>query len=1077
MEEKKEDSSNLLQTLLRGLDYGNNLGRTAAYAAIAPGVNVWDSVLKAASGNLETPAWMIRQALDSRGVPGMQDIGLNDGRFQWGDVADVGRDVLIDVATDPLSYLTFGVGKAAGLAAKGLDAAAAASKTANLANAAAKGSQVINTLNRANLVAPALAGGLIGAGTINTGDSIPEGLAKVLGGATVGGLAKFTGSRIADSIVDSAPVKSILSLSQPAMETAGKIAEKAGPAAAGAILSSGTIDSDDSTLDAFGKLGAGAAAGLGAKALKPIATTAIGDFAKDATNYIAGQTKLHSLTNPDLSIRKGNEVMQKLEQHRNWIADGNLQALSKLSPQDKVNVDTILKDFKDRITEERMKIYEARVKALPPANQADKQLLSQINNEATRDATLSLSPYFQQRLDSWTNSGRQDIVNAIKEFENFGSEFRRRVNEEGRAIQSYIDPLSTRPGTPLRPDEFVGFKYYSPNIQKVGTFDSDIDEINFNFKQYKNQKPSALTDIEKAWDVYAIKNAKQLLTPDEKQIYEDFVKYKGNSGVINDIARRYDDLLNFTKKNMLYGSLSWHATNFADNMMKGYMELGFTNVIKDNGLKNLLNGTTKDFFNLARGKNITTTNQDLIEAAELGIIDSNMFRYFDDSRASDFVAGKPLDPRMGGTVVDPATGTVSQNTAGISTAQTPRKRLTDEEIRDFVTGPKKPDFIEQLGSAFKNAADRGIGRAKNSALLQSQPVQSILASAPVKMAQAATDKSLDSAYKAMQKGASIYNELLDVSQGLGSAIENTSKLSFYTRARDYLKDSAAYKKLLNSSSMDEADKWAKEEAAEWTRKTFFDYTEKPYADILVSRAMPFFRFYRKNLDYWTDVLMDPVKLSRLANADSIRQNIGQPIEDKDQFFASQRVLDNAPRSLGRDEQGNMRYMISPKLSYVDAINLMDFGRGGGEAGSRAAPIIRGGLDLLQGFDSFTKRPLYPSDLPGGIKDLYGRGFQYGLLPGFTFDRDGNPVATSDLAVALDKVRQSVAPTPILDQLSSAAAKVATDRMGPFEAASNALAPYQQVIISPLQAARTAKTYRNKQRNEFKAQYRLGDEQQ
>jgi hypothetical protein len=579
----------------------------------------------------------------------------------------------------------------------------------------------------------------------------------------------------------------------------------------------------------------------------------------------------------------------------------------------------------------------------------------------------------------------------------------------------------------------------------------DIDEINFTFKQYQNQKQNAVLDPKKAWDIYAIKNSKMLLTPPEQQIYEDYVKYKGNSSVLADITRRYDDLLNFTKKNLLFASMTWHASNFADNMMKSYLELGFDNILKGNTLKNLLNGNAKDFFNLARGKNIATKNADLIEAAEMGLVDSNMFKFFDDASSKSFMEGKPLDPRMGKTSVDPTTGTITQNTAGLSSSVV-KDRLTDEDITKFITGPQRPDFVDQALTGIKDAAGKAFGGTISNA----------------------ARSAVDMAKPILERGNKVYEEILNISQGLGSSIENTGKLSFYVRAREKLMGSPTYKQIAADQSEDAAREWAKKSAADWTKKTFFDYTEKPYVDIVASRAVPFFRFYRKNLSYWLDAFTDPAKMSRLASLDSIRQNIGSPLEPSDEFTASKRILDNAPRSLGEDETGTRRYLISPKLSYVDALNVLDFG--GGESGSRAAPLIRGLMDLMQGYDSFSKKPLYPSDYPGGIKDMYGRGLQYTLFPGFTTDTEGNPVATSDFGVALDKIRQSTMPTPVLDQLSSLVNKVVTDRMGPGQATANLLLPLQQVDVTPLQASRTARRNVKDVRNSARQKLRIEEQE-
>lgn len=205
-----------------------------------------------------------------------------------------------------------------------------------------------------------------------------------------------------------------------------------------------------------------------------------------------------------------------------------------------------------------------------------------------------------------------------------------------------------------------------------------------------------------------------------------------------------------------------------------------------------------------------------------------------------------------------------------------------------------------------------------------------------------------------------------------------------------------------------------------------------------------------------------MKVSRLANIEGVRSNIADPATERDKMGLSDYLLGNSPQKLGKDERGE-RFMVSPKLSYYDAIKTLNPTKFASDTAQKLSPLIKAPIEMVTGVDTFSGQKLFPSDTRTGTKDLYGRGYLYSALGLADLDRKNSPVTTSDALVTADKIRQLALPLPILDQIASMTGKTYYEKADPADLLTNLLSPLQTVTVTPGQKARTILDHRNKER--------------
>jgi hypothetical protein len=305
---------------------------------------------------------------------------------------------------------------------------------------------------------------------------------------------------------------------------------------------------------------------------------------------------------------------------------------------------------------------------------------------------------------------------------------------------------------------------------------------------------------------------------------------------------------------------------------------------------------------------------------------------------------------------------------------------------------------------------------------------------------------------------------------VGSHMEGTARLVTYTRTRD------ALMKTIKNPQL------AQRIAARVARDTFFDYDKvKHFEGAVLKRLLPFYTFHSRNLGYWVPAFFDPERVGRVVNLERIRRNIGYDPTESEKQGLTDYILRGAPRLVGRSP-GERTYMITPSSSYLDAINAMNvFQLEGGalsEAVEKITPLLKTPFEIFTDKDLFTKTPLRPSAT--GRKFLFSRGFKhYALRKGLErigFDPDGaiarvlavngvqltkkgQPFATDDVQLILDKVYSTVFPQGLLEQTAAAIGKTIYDRETALEILLDRAFPIRTVKLSERYAAKVRREKR------------------
>lgn len=279
----------------------------------------------------------------------------------------------------------------------------------------------------------------------------------------------------------------------------------------------------------------------------------------------------------------------------------------------------------------------------------------------------------------------------------------------------------------------------------------------------------------------------------------------------------------------------------------------------------------------------------------------------------------------------------------------------------------------------------------------------------------------------------------------GSHMEGTARMVTYLRAKEALLKSPRFK-----NATPEMVEHAKDLAAELTKKAFFDYGNVTKLEKAVfGRIVPFYSFYSKNLPYWIGGSIDPEKVGRLLAFEKARRNVGTDPTHQDREGMTDYLLNNGARKLGKDQKGNTRYGIFPSGSLYDAIRMLNPKDWGSQVVEKGNTLPKAAYELASGNDLFDGGKLYPSDNEKGKKFLFSRGFKYKALgiPGVEVDEGGNPYATSDTVVALDKILSTLVPHGIVDQAAGTVGKIVTGKDRASEGAVNRLSPMQVAKVS------------------------------
>lgn len=916
-ENRYQKEEGFLEHTLGALDYLGNASRSAIVGA-RTGQGL-QHLEEALKKERATSPEQLRKAF------GGTNFGESDGEFQWGDILDVGQDLAVGAVTDPLSLLSMGIGQAAkgtGRLAQSINKAKLGDKTTAFAKAKAVG-------------VPAL-GALYGVGSGDAGDSALETAGRGLAGAAIA-----AGGR------------------------------KASP-----HIKKALVGNDQGTGGLFGEISKRWGKRFGPRKDK-LDEALIDDLPE--TKYLAKE---------GFAERAG---MYK------GLLQRQLQLIENLDPQKQDLMEEFMLRQKDKNIALRNEIWKKEKKRLGftkedkdgPVWQAATAGVSKEANEAIR---RGLDDDWKAFVQEKKLAQADDVYDSVKGWF--------KANEEHIKDVKQFQMKETG-----RVSHFEGVAAHWPEI-----FKDQFDEKRF-LKAIKNgevpdlakRKMAKKTSAERksqalgrdpnltpeqrakyrryAMEIYASDESYKFLDKAKRKAMKDMSAYHSQTDPLSTSLKYFDGVTNYIKRNLLFGSTTWHINNYFDNLAKAYLEGGLGNLAKVGSFGAFQKGLSKDVWRSMKGeihpRDLTPYMDD---AVKYGVLDGPLFKSMDDQYVNRFF-GKE---------------------------EAPAKGLA-----------KIPEAFKKVGEWHGDILRRTSGQ-------------------------------------------------------VGSTTEGIARLVTYKHNLDFLK------KALPGVPEEEI----KKRAAKIVNDTYFDYSNiTHFENAVLKRFIPFYSFYRHNLPYWVKSLHDVEKVGRLANVERFRKEFGSPLNERDRQGMPKYLETKAPRRLGENKQGT-QYAFSPSFSLFDALNQVGGGKGlQSEATEKLHPGMKLGYELFTGKDTFTGGNLYPSDERSGKKYLFSRGHKMKFVQdaidftrkfmdggkeslGVYVDDRGNPVATSDLTVGIDRAAQLFAPAPLggmADKVFGSEGKLRYGKESPDQTILNFVSPVRSVNVTNRQRGANIRRERMEER--------------
>ncbi len=606
---------------LNGLDYLGNISRSAIKGAMDETTPTGSSLvyaLQAAQNKRRTDETSLKDLLTKKLGLGKVRAGKDDGKFQWGDIADVATDAGLSIATDPLTYLTMGLsGAAKGALGQGIKSAALAAKAGEKTGDAAK---YIKALNAGKMGL----GAAYGLGTGDANDSAGEMLTRAaLGAGAVGAGIKWGPSAMkalgkgADGVTDAWMVmkhgddgKGFSAAWKSARESRSKIAKIAADMGyeRGKILEG---LSPEERLAAVNKMG-------------ELKTEELRRGYDELANQFGITDEM---------------VMAKMEE----AAPKKLEALlEKGAHGEQVDTSTIKSatDWNDaNFGKVKRGMVDDAMEKLKAGDADDKALHAMAFNQARENAAASMDDFASKTLAGETDK----VKTAIDDLSKFNQDIVKRINTEAKGIKGGVWNKDTGEG-------IVGLKYHTPDVYELKDIGAEAERFFGKTKDFRMfaakslQRSDAANEIagklangadvtadhlnkanDLLYNVYANDFAKHFLDKSEQAAVKLVANLKPNSP--NAFLQGFDRLNNFSKSMMLHASTSWLKNNYIDNVAKAFVETGMGGALDVAAapFKAFKQGFERDLVKFYRGDLPKIDTAKMKELLDTGVIEGTQF--------------------------------------------------------------------------------------------------------------------------------------------------------------------------------------------------------------------------------------------------------------------------------------------------------------------------------------------------------------------------------------------------------------------------------------------------------------------
>jgi len=1071
-----------LESILSGLDFLGNISRSAIKGAIEKDETVFGNIADAAAQKLQTTPGDLKDSVTEALGLGKIRFGKDDGKFQWGDLGDFATDVAVDLATDPLTWISGGLTKVGKLGAKNSTKTLRKLSSMMTANKRIKtldnSSEILN-LNREILDKAVKAksktaaakilrqeGGLSSKATRELFEKTDNAAAiarrakqyQVFSGATRAGMGGIYGYSATDP--DESFTRHLINTAIGAgfVYGGGKYAPGAGKM---------IKKSFDSITDAYGKKVFGIGEEVPIFKAKAIAKSRAKEFIKrddfakglhgdllyDQALQGATDSIVEDLVNPLLlsdaykhiatGIEKKQGLMREILQSRGEVLKG-------LNPVEKVSATKTMRYLKDEFLKRRNKALDDAgivIKRKGAINPDDLERFNTITKQVENSLT--------EDLPSLLKNESKDIANAVTRWTIHNKKWIDRYNKEtgknligikfhvddvfspndfkevDNLVKSHIpkwakvhaakgyevkdklpahlalsDELAAKKVNDLRTSMNKQIDDYIADASVKGLSEEAIDNGIKNIQQPVYKQIREIADnivatpeaIDASYKIYAENMIHGFLNKKERQALRIMSQMRKvdptqpGYKLLHNSLKTYDRLLNFAKANMLGFSLSWIKNNYWDNMIKAYTETG------------------------------------LMGAAKVG-----------KEGVAALLAPFGKGSKIGNALNDLYKGGI--------------KKFPNEDLeRALKYGVVETGFYRD----FKDIEQRTIDFMKG----------------PVKLADEVGEEG---SKNLLQKGGAAVGRVMDKWQRLlegttfkiGQTMEGSARMITFQETINMLRKSGQFAKATDDEIF--------RIAADITKRTFFDYQNiSQFERAFFRRIVPFYSFYSKNIPFWLETATNIEKMGRFANVDKFRRNLGREPTEAEREGLSTYINQNAARFVGRGK-GGKKYSIFPYISSYDALQSLNLRKIGDNLSEKVSPFMKAPLELAYDRDWFMGGFLFPSStrtksekLSGkvGKKYLFSRGFKYKWLQdaiknipgmetlgdlGVKVDKNGNPIATRDNLVKVDKIFSTLFPMGAVDQLAGAVGKIKHDKTDVVEQLVKFFTPGQVVTQSRAQS--------------------------
>lgn len=271
-----------------------------------------------------------------------------------------------------------------------------------------------------------------------------------------------------------------------------------------------------------------------------------------------------------------------------------------------------------------------------------------------------------------------------------------------------------------------------------------------------------------------------------------------------------------------------------------------------------------------------------------------------------------------------------------------------------------------------------------------------------------------------EKAADRWSRILGTRQ-LGSFIESMARGTLWQRNVKMLTDET-YDVIRDVFGHDAAMDAIKKQAAQITNDVFFDYGKLNYWERSVARQfIPFYSFYKQNLFYQTKALFDPTKTKDVAAL--AKTGTGRYF-GADQITGEER--DTLPEYLRQnnvmrwtDKDGQQKLIFSTSDASLQAQQMLSSKYWYKDFVGQINPAIKSIFEQLMNYDAFRGEPFDPKMLSQSperqIKYLFSRG--YAVKPIYNaiasalsstdspvwIDVNGNPVTDQEWVARVDNI--------------------------------------------------------------------------